>query len=86
MRRFWFEFTGEEELPIGLQNGCGVSADSYEEALGIIKQRVFGGGRLPPIYQAISNVNLDQLDSNHVLPNMGNVLIRGIWFPMGYQS
>jgi hypothetical protein len=25
------------------------------------------------------------LDQKHVVPNMGNIFIRGVWFPLGYE-
>ena len=27
-----------------------------------------------------------ELDQGHVIPNMGNMLKRGIWFPLGYDD
>ena len=29
--------------------------------------------------------SVDELDPNHVVPNMGNILKRGVWFPKGYE-
>ena len=30
--------------------------------------------------------SVDELDQGHVVPNMGNMLKRGIWFPKGYEA
>ena len=30
------------------------------------------------------DIDVRALDPNHVLPNIGNVTSRGIWFPLGY--
>jgi hypothetical protein len=27
--------------------------------------------------------NFEEIDQNHVVPNMGNIFIRGFWFPNG---
>ena len=44
-----------------------------------------GGTSLSKAYQVIrrfsEDVDLTTLDPNHVLPNIGNVTRRGVWFP-----
>jgi hypothetical protein len=86
LKRFWFEFSknGPGSLPIGVNSGCGVSGYDYDDALIIVKQRVFDGAELPTIEQVIEDVDISTLDENHILPNMGNANLRGVWFPLGY--
>jgi hypothetical protein len=86
MRRYWFEFVyeGYEDIPFGLRMGCGVTASTQDEALGLIKERVFEGRELPPILRVVSDVDISTLDEGHVRPNMGIPVVRGIWFPLGY--
>ena len=83
IKRFWFNFS-EQPLPIGVQHGCGLSAYDYEDALELLKNKVFKDMGLPDIENVIQDVDVSTLDSGHVLPNIGNVSIRGVWFPLGY--
>lgn len=39
---------------------------------------------MPEVIECIEDVNVNDLDQSHVLPNMGNIVERGIWFPLGY--
>lgn len=87
LRRFWFEFSDDtgKPLPIGVGLGCGVSAYDYDDAIQIIQSAVFEGKPLPVISTSIADVDVSELDVNHVRSNMGNVLQRGVWFPLGYE-
>lgn len=80
MIRYWFEFQGDD-LPIGLLFGCGVTAHTGEDAISIIKDTYFPGGPLPRIKRVVADVDVSTLDQNHVVPNMGSVVWRGIWWP-----
>jgi len=86
LSRFWIEFVESNGagLPIGVSRGCGVSAYSYNDAIKILEYRVFSTKKIPQIAKVIENVDVSLLDEGHVQPNMGNVLIRGVWFPLGY--
>ena len=86
MRRFWIEF----ESPSGDHNhswisraACGVTASDSEDALSLLKEHIFPNG-LPKIAILLQDVDVSTLDKGHVLPNMGNVLVRGIWYPLGF--
>lgn len=88
MRRFWIEF----EPPLGVHNhpattlaGCGVTALSVEDALSLLKEHLFPYG-LPKIGKLVEDVDISTIDHHHVVPNMGNVLVRGIWYPLGFTS
>jgi hypothetical protein len=83
LRRYWFTFERFEN-PTALNLGCGVTAASYDDALALVRDSVFHG-RTPPINDCIEDVDVSRLDANHVLPNVGNVLVHGIWFPLGYK-
>jgi hypothetical protein len=78
-RRFWFEFDGD--VPPPLRRGCGVTAFDYEDALALLRSHVFDGGEIPPIRNIIHDVDVSTLDQGHVLPNMGIVVDRDIWWP-----
>jgi hypothetical protein len=87
LHRYWYQLdlTGYDEPPAGSQLGVGVTAHDQSDATRLIATRVFGGRSLPPILSITSDVDISSLDPGHVRPNMGNVLARGIWFPLGYD-
>ncbi len=79
LTRFWFEF-GD-----GYADACGVTALSRDDALDILRREVFDG-ELPPLTKEIVDVNVGELDANHVLPNLvWPPTWRGIWYPSGHQ-
>ena len=86
LTRFWFKFhlNWSDPHPMGTIAGCGVTAYDYQDALGLLKNLVFKED-LPKIKECIENVDISTLDEKHVLPNMGNIFRRGIWFPLGYE-
>ena len=85
LRRYWFNF---EKLskPSPLNLGCGVTAYDYDDAINLLCQRVFAGKELPRIVEYSEDVDVSNLDQKHVLPNIGLVTSRGIWFPQGYEE
>jgi hypothetical protein len=84
---YWIEFDAKQRdaLPVGALLGCGVTAESYTDAINLVQQKLFGGGTVPQISKCIENVDISTLDSGHVRPNMGSPLKRGIWFPLGFE-
>ena len=87
MNRYWFRFnlTIDQCPPLGTLLGCGVTATSKDEAIQLLKDRVFNTMQFPEIRQIIENVDISTLDQNHVQPNMGDPGPSGIWFPLGYE-
>jgi hypothetical protein len=85
LRQFWFRF---EPLPTptAINLGCGVSAYSRDDALALLRDRVFGGSGGPPLVEVIDDVTRGELDPKHVLPNLGRLDLRGVWFPQGYDE
>lgn len=85
LRRYWFEFDLSQSqarmVPYGL--GCGVTAFDYEDAIALMKDRVFRSSDLPPIRNVIEDVDISTLDDKHVRPNMDIPVFRGVWFPLG---
>jgi len=86
LRRFWFQFERTSNLPPGVGIGCGVTALDREDALRLLGERVFTSGDFPPVKSVVVDIDISLLDAGHVRPNMGNPVIYGIWFPMGYES
>jgi len=73
LRRFWF--------PLSRGFGIGVTAATEDEARTMAEETrayyfadaVFTG--------LVPDVQLSTLDQNHVVPNAGPVVIRGVWYP-----
>jgi hypothetical protein len=84
LRRFWFEFETFER-PTSLNFGCGVTAYNIDDAKALILTDVFDREEIPQIVKITEDVDIRTLEENHVRPNMGNVVIRGVWFPLGRE-
>lgn len=82
--RYWIDFKCFER-PTPLNLGYGVTAESKEAALELVRRVVFNDESFE-VENIIENVSIADLDQAHVVPNMGNPMIRGIWFPLGYSS
>lgn len=63
--------------------GFGVTAWSLDDAISIIRALDYGRflpddlGRL----RVIEGINVAELDQAHVVPNMGPINLRGMWYP-----
>ena len=82
-RRFWFNFK-QFDTPTPLNLGCGVTADSLDGAIQLLRSKVFLKEHFE-IVQTIEDVEISSLDEGHIRPNMGNPMMLGIWFPLGYE-
>ncbi len=81
LHRYWLKFARHSRLgPLG----CGVTAFTLADALGLVRQYVFEGGELPTLLTVVEDVDIKTLDAGHVIPNMEEPVSRGIWFPMGF--
>ena len=86
MRRFWIELEPpfEQHHHPGITKcECGVTALDLDDAVTLLVGGIFPNG-LPKIRKIVEDVDISTLDERHVLPNMGNVLVRGIWYPLGF--
>lgn len=85
--RFWivFESSASAELPLGARLGCGVTAYNFDDAIQLLRVKMFSKEGMPRIQDFVENIDVSTLDPGHVLPNMGNPARRGIWFPLGYE-
>lgn len=84
--QYWFEFetTQIRDLSPGLSIGCGITAYDYDDAISILRQRVFKGQAIPALKDRKENVDIRTLDQGHVIPNMKDPTLRGVWFPLGF--
>ena len=85
MKRYWFEFDLEtfdlSPYPFVLGLGCGITAYGFDDAISILEKKVFTSTPIPDIKKFIEDVNINDLDQGHVIPNMRSPRERGIWFP-----
>ncbi len=82
--RFWFNFEKSNPLPPGLHLGCGVTAYNYDDALHILKSKIFKNNYEMTIKDYIEDIDIRTLDNNHIVPNILPPNNRGVWYPMGY--
>jgi hypothetical protein len=80
MHPYWVKFE-HVSRPSIFNSGMGVTARSEIDAREIVVAAI---GDEPRITSVVVIENMASLDQGHVIPNMGNIFIRGIWFPLGY--
>jgi hypothetical protein len=82
LTRYWFTFENlSPNSPLLL--GCGLTAYNYDDALNIINKNILCIEKQITISNFDANIKISDLDAGKVLPNIGDVSIRGIWFPIG---
>ncbi len=85
-KRYWFVIYPEWRY--GPWN-AGVTATSIEEAKDLLLQNLIKIQYNEPLarlekgnsIEVIENIDVQLLDKQHVLPNMGPVTFKGVWFP-----
>jgi hypothetical protein len=84
VRRFTPEGSGEVShcVPSPFNLSMGVTARDEADAI-YLAQFVLGDRNIASISPV---TDIDALDHGHVLPNMGNVFVRGVWWPRGYEG
>jgi hypothetical protein len=65
-----------------LNLGCGITAYSESDARDLFTQVLGTDHRIVSI-EPIEDMR--SIEQNHVAPNLGNHMTRGIWFPRGYE-
>lgn len=80
---YWIEFPDPENsyLPMGVRLGIGVTAGGEREAKDLVASVFFKDEQMPEPIATRQIRDISELDQNHVIPNMGNHLRRGVWFP-----
>jgi hypothetical protein len=82
LHRYWFEFGGPRDaLPPGGWLGSGVTAADLADAQRLLVEGPFREGALRPVERLVEDVDVSELDAGHVIPNMGDPTLRGVWFP-----
>jgi hypothetical protein len=78
LRRFWFETADKFSCP-----GIGVTAYSREDAEQLIQAEETL--KHYELVSVVDDVDIRSLDQNHIVPNIGPVNFRGIWYPNLFQ-
>lgn len=83
MKHYWIAF---ERLrrPSPLNLGCGITAYDFDDANRILSASILPREPELKVVCVKEIMGINELDSKHVLTNMGDVTKRGIWFPLGY--
>jgi hypothetical protein len=58
-----------------------VTAVDRSDAELLVRTAVFGGLALPADVEVIDDVDVRALDQGHLVLNMGDPTVRGVWFP-----
>jgi len=79
---FWIDFDKKdfERLPTRMMPGVGVTASDAGDALDLLKLHFFAETEIPACRITLVE-SIDDIEQNHVRPNIGNFLRRGIWYP-----
>jgi len=87
-RLFWIEVdrSNDADLPVSIWAGVGVTAENELEAKKIAIEKVVGTNCDIGSLTAVVVQSLEELDQNHVRPNIGNFLKKGVWYPVGYDD
>ncbi|WP_267209921.1 hypothetical protein [Chelatococcus asaccharovorans] len=81
LHRYWFQLSQSSDPSI-LNTGCGITAESIDDAKYILETHVFSIYGKRDIINIIENVDISDLDAGVVRPNMKLPVIRGVWFPI----
>lgn len=73
LRRFWF--------PVPGHLGIGVTAYSRTEAETLARAAANQVGWPFDASAVVEDIDVRDLDQNHVIPNMGPVNFHGVWYP-----
>jgi hypothetical protein len=76
LTKYWLDFAASTSHGLGV----GVTAYSIEDAEGLVSKALFAYGPVPVFRHRIIT-SLGELEQNHVLPNIGLISFRGVWFP-----
>jgi hypothetical protein len=81
LSRFWATLGNPPAFsPLGL--GCGLTAFGPDDARTLINDSILSKYPEVELVELAEDVDVSKLDA-HVLPNIGDVTARGIWFPLG---
>ncbi len=77
LTRYWIEFA--EPRPFLANLGVGVTAFDEKDAMGLVSSSLSLSCEVAKVH---ADIDVRDLDQNHVIPNMGAPSNRGVWFPL----
>ena len=77
LQTYWFSFPENPYFPIGL----GVTAWSLSDAYAMLEANGYDYHKRASRLEVREGVMVTDLDQNHVVPNMGPIVVRGVWYP-----
>ncbi|HEV2503365.1 MAG TPA: hypothetical protein VGV39_09825 [Mesorhizobium sp.] len=79
---FWVDFEENdfERVPVWMTLGVGITAYDARDALALLKLRFFAEAEMP-VCRIKPIESIEDIEQNHVRPNIGNFLRRGVWYP-----
>ena len=91
MKVYWINIVeaAKQQLPIA-RLGYGVTAHDEADATNLLQSHFRDQKLEPDAKTAVASIHvindLSEIEQNHVRPNMGNHMRRGIWFPLGLND
>ncbi len=85
LTRYWFKFKTDKHSDFFISQGCGVTAYNYDDAINLLRSKMFKEIEIPEIIEVLENIDIRRLEQNHVAPNIKDPTLRGIWFPGGFD-
>ncbi len=76
-----FTAPATEHLADVMLHGCGVTGLDADDCWRRVRDDVFGEQPLPPVGDAVFDIDVSTLDATWVLPRIGNPAALGVWFP-----
>ncbi len=86
MKSYWIRpiWKALSDVPLGAKLGIGVTHENLTDAIYAIKEKMGLASVWPDAFEVTEITSIDMLDARHVVPNKGNFMQQGIWFPQGY--
>jgi hypothetical protein len=63
------------------RHGCGVTGLDADDCWRLVRDAVFAELPVPPVRDAVFDIDVSTLDADWVLPQIGNPAALGVWFP-----
>ena len=79
LSKYWLSLKGSNTK---FGRGIGVTAYSEADVIIIVKDKIDEPIEIDSFNMVTS---IDELEQNHVVPNMEEFISRGIWYPKGYK-
>ena len=78
LETYWITFPRDANLPLGI----GVTAYSEEDAFSLIRDQGFDEWCATASEVRVEQgITIDKLDQRNVVPNIGPMQFRGVWYP-----